>query len=179
MLQAFINLDLKQMFMPDLPFLEIILRGTLVYLGLFTLIRVVLKREAGTVGIADLLMIVLIADAAQNAMAAEYHSITMGLVLVATLVFWNYTLDWLEYNFRWFQRLIEPAPLLLVQEGHILKRNMRQELITEEELLSELRKQGVDDLRKVKAARMEQDGRISVIQTDKSGQRHPDKQRAR
>lgn len=179
MLQALINLHLKSIFMPDVPFWEIILRGTIVYLGLFTLIRVVLKREAGTVGIADLLMIVLIADAAQNAMAAEYHSITMGLVLVATLVFWNYTLDWLEYNFRWFRRLIEPAPLLLVKEGYMLKRNMRQELITEEELLSELRKQGVDDLHKVKAARIEQDGRISVIQIGKAEQRRSEKPQAR
>ena len=92
----------RQMFMPGMPVAEIILRGTLVYIGLITLIRVVLKREAGSVSVADLLMIVLIADAAQNAMANDYKSVTDGFILVATIVFWNFSFDWLGYRFRDF-----------------------------------------------------------------------------
>lgn len=74
MWQTLVDLNLRDLFLPDVSLLEIVVRGTLIYLGLF-----VLRREAGTVGIADLLMIVLIADAAQNGMAAEYHSLTAGL----------------------------------------------------------------------------------------------------
>jgi len=66
--------------MPGVPVAEIILRGTLVYIGLITLIRVVLKGEAGSVGVVDLLMIVLIADAAQNAVANDYKSVTDGFI---------------------------------------------------------------------------------------------------
>lgn len=156
-------LNWKQIFLPSLPLLEIVLRGTIVYLALFALLRFVLKREAGTVGITDLLVVVLIADAAQNAMAAEYHSITEGLVLVATLVFWSYTLDWLGYRFPQFRRLVHPPALPLVKEGRMLRRNMRHELITEEELMSQCRQQGVSDLGDVQAAYMEGDGHISVI----------------
>jgi len=79
MWQTLVDLNLRDLFLPDVSLLEIVVRGTLIYLGLFALIRFVLRREAGTVGIADLLMIVLMADAAQNGMAAEYHSLTAGL----------------------------------------------------------------------------------------------------
>jgi hypothetical protein len=60
---------------------------------------VTLKREAGGVGITDMLVIVLLADAAQNAMAGEYKSISDGLVLVSTIIFWSYALDWLGYRY--------------------------------------------------------------------------------
>jgi len=162
-------MDWHQIFVPSSSIPEIILRGTLMYLVLFTIIRVILKRTAGTVGIADLLMIVLIADAAQNGMADNYESVTEGIVLVSTLVFWNYALDWLSYRLPWFARLIEPEPLELVRNGRMLRRNMKQELLTPEELMSHLREHGVDDIKKVKCAFMEGDGQISVIERDKEG----------
>ncbi|MBX6316176.1 MAG: DUF421 domain-containing protein [Isosphaeraceae bacterium] len=147
----------------DIPLLEIFIRGSLVYLSLLVLLRIVLKRQSGMVGIQDLLVAVLIADAAQNAMAGDYHSIPDGILLVATILFWCYTLDWLGYRFPLIQRLLRPPPLPLVENGHLLRRNMRLELITEEELMSMLRQQGIEDLNEVKSACMEGDGRLSVI----------------
>jgi len=90
--------------------------------------RFVLKREAGAISLPDLLMTVLIADAAQNAMAAEYHSITEGFVLISTIIFWNYTLDWLGPRLPHIERLLQSPPLLLVKDGCLLHRNMRREL---------------------------------------------------
>lgn len=143
--------------------LEIIVRGSIVYLALFALLRIVLKREAGTVGIPDLLMIALIADASQNAMSAQYRSVTDGPILVGTIVFWNYALDWLVFHFPRFRGLIEPPPLLLVKDGRLLRANMRQELVTQDELMSLLREQGIERLADVKEARMESDGRVSFV----------------
>lgn len=157
-------MDWHSMFAQDTPLLEIIVRGSAVYVSLFVLLRVVLKREAGQVAITDILVIVLIADAAQNAMAANYKSITDGVALVAVLVFWAFFLDWLAYRVPWFERLIKPPRLALVRSGRMLRKNMHQELITEDELRSQLRLQGVDDLASVEAAYVEHDGRISVIQ---------------
>jgi len=156
-------IDWQTAFLPTVPTAEIILRGTIVYLAIFGMMRFVLKREGGNVGLADLLMTVLVADAAQNAMAAEYKSVTDGLILVGTIVFWNYALDWLTFTFPRFRRILEPDPLKLVENGRMLRRNMRRELISAEELLSHVREAGVDDLSKVKSAFMEGDGRISVI----------------
>ncbi len=72
-----------------------------------------LRRQAGTISISDFLVIVLIADAAQNAMGSQYQSIKEGLILVTTIVFWDYFLDWLGYKFPFFDRLLRPSPLLL------------------------------------------------------------------
>jgi len=95
--------------MPSLHIGEIILRGTIVYLFLFVLLRI-LRRGAEAIGISDLLVVVLIADAAQNAMASEYKSITEGLILVTTIVFWDYFLDWLGYRFPAVRPLLRPTP---------------------------------------------------------------------
>src|SRR4029453_2598094 len=141
-MQTFFGIDWQHLLVPALPLAELILRGSLIYLGIFALMRFVLKREAGTIGLPDLLMTVLIADAAQNAMASEYHSITAGAVLIATIVFWNYALDWLSHRFPPGERLLPPPPLLLVKDGRLLRRHMRHELVTEEELMSHLRQQG-------------------------------------
>ena len=157
-------MDWKTIFLPDTPLLEIFLRGSIMYLTLFALLRIMLKRQTGTLGMSDLLLITLIADASQNAMAGEYKSISDGVVLVATIIFWNYALDWLSFKFEWFGRLIEPPPLALIKNGRLLRRNMRQELIKEDELMMELREQGLEDVSKVKLAYIESDGRISVIQ---------------
>jgi uncharacterized membrane protein YcaP (DUF421 family) len=159
--------------------LEIVLRGTIVYLSLFLMLRIVFKREAGALAMTDLLVIVLVADAAQNAMSAEYESITEGLVLVGTIVFWSLTLDWAGYRVPWIHRLVHPPPLELVRDGKMMRQNMKKELITEEELMSQIRQQGVDDVAEVKQAFIEGDGHVSVV-TRKPGEarRKPGQQEA-
>ena len=129
----------------------------------------ILKRQSGPTGVTDLLVIVLIADAAQNGMADDYKSVPSGLLLVATIVGWSFVLDWLASRFPRAARFIHPRPLPLVKDGAMLRRNMRRELITEEELRSQLRQQGIDDMSRVEAVYMEGDGQFSVI----DGRHHP------
>jgi len=161
-MEGVLQIDFRSIFVPSLHLAEVVLRGTIVYLFLFIILRV-LRREAGAVSIADLLVVVLIADAAQNAMASEYKSITEGAVLIGTIASWDYFLDWMGYRFPWFHRLVTPAPLPLIRDGRIMKKHLRQELITEEELLSQLRQQGVQNLAEVKRCYLEGDGHFSVI----------------
>lgn len=158
--------DWRAVFEPGTPILEMVVRGTIVYLTLFVLLRVVLKRQSAGFGVTDLLVIVLIADAAQNAMSANYQSLPDGLVLVATIVFWAFALDWLSFHVRWVRRLTTPAVLPLVKDGRLLRENLRNELIMEDEVRSQLRLHGVDDLAEVKRATMESDGGISVVRAD-------------
>src|SRR5215216_774407 len=134
-----LHIDWQSIFLPDTPLLEIFLRGSIMYIALFTMLRIILKRQAGTLGMTDLLLITLLADAAQNAMAGEYKSIPDGIVLVGTIIFWNYAFDWLSYKSEWFGRLIEQPPLPLIKDGKLLRKNMRRELITEDELMMQLR----------------------------------------
>ena len=94
--------------------LELIVRGTATYWFIFLLFRVLLRRSVGAIGIADVLLLVLIADAAQNAMAGEYKSITDGAILVTTIIGWNVLFDWLAYRFPRIGKLVEPRALPLV-----------------------------------------------------------------
>lgn len=171
-MDLFGEIDWGGLFIPTTPLLETFVRGTLVYLSLFALLRVLTKRESSSVGVTDLLVLVLLADAAQNAMSGDYSSITDGVLLVAVIVFWSYFLDWLGYRYSIFDRLIKPSKLLLVKNGRMLKRNMGKELITEEELMSEVRKQGLKNLADIEEAYMEPNGTISII--GKKRQTKPD-----
>jgi uncharacterized membrane protein YcaP (DUF421 family) len=158
-----LGIDWKQFFIPTVPLIEIFIRGTVVYLALFILLRFVLKRVSGAYAVTDLLMIVLIADAAQNAMASDYTSITDGLFLVSTIIFWNYLLNLLGFLFPSIQRFVRPPAIPLYQGGKFLYRNMRHELITEDEIVSQMRKQGIKEMKDVKEIFMEGDGNISIV----------------
>ncbi|WP_220810222.1 DUF421 domain-containing protein [Noviherbaspirillum aridicola] len=160
------QLDWKELFQLSLSPLEIIVRGTMIYWFLFVLFRFVIRRDVGSVGIADVLLLVIVADAAQNGMSGEYKSISDGMLLVSVLIGWNYLFDWLSYHSPFFRRLAEPRPLVLVRDGRILYRNMRRELITEDELWRRLRQNGVESLDQVRYACMETDGQISVIRRE-------------
>lgn len=85
---------------------------------------------------------------------------------MGTIVFWSYALNWLGYQFPPIRHLIRPRPLRLILDGRPLPQNLRREIITEAELLSQLRLQGCNDLVMVKEAYMESDGRISVVRRD-------------
>src|SRR5688572_10258337 len=158
-------IEWREVFVPSGNPLELVVRGTLMYFAILAAFRV-LRREAGSVAIADLLVIVLVADAAQNAMAAEYKSLTEGLVLVGTIFAWDYVLDWAAFRSPAVRRIVQPPPLLLVKDGQLQRRNLRQEMITADELRTLLREHGVDDFSKVKRCCLESDGQVSVIQQD-------------
>jgi len=162
MLFLAVAIDWHAMFIPSISLVEIFLRGTCIYLTIFVVFRL-LPREAASFGISDLLVVVLIADAAQNAMASEYKSITEGLVLVLTIVFWDFLIDWLGEQYPAIRPWLRPPPLLLIDNGRIIQKNLHREMITADELLGQLREQGVESADQVKTCYVESDGRISVI----------------
>ena len=156
------EINWSDMWVPTLSLFEVFVRGSVVYLALFLYFRL-LRREAGGIGITDVLVIVLVADAVQNAMANEYKSVTEGLALVATIGFWDYLLDWLSYKYAAFARFVRPPPVLLISNGSLMRQNMKKEMITEQELISQLREQGIEDPRQVRRCYLEGDGRLSVL----------------
>jgi uncharacterized membrane protein YcaP (DUF421 family) len=163
------SLDWGEIFGISTSPLELIIRGTVMYLFLFLLFRVVVRRRVGAVGMADILVMVIIADAAQNGMSGEYRSVTEGAILVSTIIAWNYVIDWLNYRVPALQEWLEAPPLLLVQNGRVLHRNLKHEFVTEEELKSKLREKGVKELSEVAQAHMESDGTVSVIKRQARG----------
>ena len=165
-----LGVNWKTVLVPDAPLLEIFVRGTILYLALFALLRFVRRRQTGGMSVSDLLVVVLLADASQDAMAGEHRAVPDGLLLVAVIVGWDMLLDWAAFHYPRFEWIVRPPKLQLVADGKPLWRNMAKEFVTMAELQSALREQGIDDLAKVKAAYMEPTGRISVIAAD--GARH-------
>jgi uncharacterized membrane protein YcaP (DUF421 family) len=157
------NADWKLLFVPDTPLIQLFVRGTVMYIVIFFFVRIIPNRQMGGVGMNDLLLIVLVASAATNALAGDHKSITSGIVLVATIILWSYVFNWIGHRFPMFHRLFHPPPKTLIKDGEIQHDNMQKELVTEEELTGKLRRQGLTKVEDVEEARVETDGQISVV----------------
>lgn len=101
-------------------------------------------------------------------MIGSATSATDGKVLITTLVFWSYMLDFMSFQFTILQRFTAAPRLCLVRDGKLLRRNMRREFITDEELNAKIRHEGVDDLATIKRMYLEADGEMSLIRNDES-----------
>ena len=161
-----IEVDWETMFIPSSSVAEMIVRGTITYWFCFLYIRF-FRRSSGQLNISDVLLITMISDAAQNAMAGTYESVTEGAVLVGVLVFWDYALNWLGYRSVLFERLNSPEPALLIKDGVLQKQTMKRELMSEGELMDMLRQNGVDDPADVKLCYLEGSGNVSVVEKNK------------
>lgn len=158
--------DWTAMFSPELSLREVMLRGTIMYLFLFLVMRFLLKREGGAVNIADLLVVVAVVDGAQPAFTGEAQSITESAVFVLTILFWSWVLNWASFRFRFLKFLTSAPPLVLVTDGKLNRANMRRALMSREELMQQLREEGIEDLDKAHHVIMEGDGEISVIKKE-------------
>jgi len=144
------------------PF-ELFIRGSLMYWFIFVALRIAGRRDLGSLGMSSILLMVLIAEGAANAMSAEYKSVAEGMVLVGTLFFWSICIDRVAYFFPITRPLLSPERICLVRNGVLQRRSMRREYITEQELMAELRLQGVNELAQVRRAYIEETGAVSVL----------------
>lgn len=164
-MEKFFEIDWQTIFVPTESVLEIIIRGTIMYLAIFTLLRI-FRRQAGSFSIADLIVIVIIADAAQNGMAGDSKSVTESLILICTIIFWDYFLDWLGFKSKFFRKVLEPEKLKIIENGRFLRENMKRELITTDELQSQMREQGIEEVGEIEAGYLESDGHFSFIKKE-------------
>lgn len=144
----------------------IVLRTVVVYLVLLVLLRVAGKRELGQMTPFDLVVLLVISNAVQNAMVGPDSSLTGGLLAASVLVLVNWIVDRFALRSAWARRYLVGHPTLLVHDGSFVPMNLRREGITEDEVLQALREHGVDDLDAVKSAVLEVDGTISVVPSD-------------
>lgn len=151
------------LFVVETPLLELVVRGSVLYLAILVLMRLLPRRTGGELATMDLIFLLLIAESASNAFG-DYRSVTEGLILVLVLVSWNFGMNAASYRFRCIERLVSAPPIQVVRDGKMLRRNMRREFLTEEELMSALRQQGIASLEQVKAAYVEGEGPITFVQ---------------
>jgi len=156
------DVDWSRLFVPSGSLAEILVRGTVIYLVLFLVMRFLPRRTLAQTSASDILIIVLIADAVQNGMGGEYHSITEGLALAAVIFGWTLVIDWLDQRFpHW--HLSSGKELVLIEDGKFVRENLDRQLITEDEILAQLRLHGLDSPRQVRRAFIEGDGHFSLL----------------
>jgi uncharacterized membrane protein YcaP (DUF421 family) len=114
-------------------------------------------------GITDFLFVVLLGDASQNGMIGNATSTSDAVVLISTLVFWNFAIDWATSRFVTLERLLLPRRMVLVHNGVKNRRNLRREFISDEELMGKVRSHEIDSLNDVKWVYLESDGELTVI----------------
>ncbi|GIJ23076.1 DUF421 domain-containing protein [Micromonospora lutea] len=165
--------DWGAMFTPTVPLLEIFIRGTVTFLSVLLLMRLTGQREAGGLGITDVLLVVLVAQAAASGLVGETSSIVDGILLVATIVGWSVALDAASYRWPHLARLIKPHPRILINNGRLNRRLMHREFMTRQEVLSQLRLHGIEELSEVQRAYLEPNGMISVVRRNQDAVDEP------
>ena len=146
--------------------LDIIVRTAIVYGALIVLLRLAGKRQVGQLSILDLVTLLVISDAVQNAMVGENATLVGGLVAAATLVTLDRTLHWLRDRLPWFRKVVEGEPRLLIRHGLALRKALAEEGVELDELEKAVREHGLLRIDQVKLAVLETDGQISIIPED-------------
>ena len=146
--------------------LEVALRTTIVYLALVIGIRLTGQRQLGQMSTFDLVLLLIIANAVQNAMVGPDTSVAGGLVAAGVLLFWHQVINRLRRSSRQFARLIAGEGVMLIKDGEILQEHVRHAGVTAEELLQSLREHGVATVAEVRLGVLEPDGSVSVIRYD-------------
>jgi uncharacterized membrane protein YcaP (DUF421 family) len=151
------------MFQLDTSILDIILRTALVYIALLVGLRIAGKREIGQMNVFDLVVLLLIANAVQNAMVGADTSLTGGVVAAFTLLGLNAVVAQLRLRWPGLRKWVEGTPTLLVLRGEVIREHLKREGLDQETLEAALREHGVANVSDVEMAVLEIDGSISVV----------------
>lgn len=166
-------LDWAEVFRLRVPVGETLLRGTVMFLAIYAITRVVGKREAGAHSLTDLLVLVLVASAAAPGLAGDAKGVLDSLLLVATIFAWSVAIDAAAYRWPVLLPLLKSRAVPLIRDGKINERALRREFMQVEELMAELRLRGVTDVKDVARAYLEQNGMVSVIRADRAAPDDP------
>lgn len=150
------------MFELTTPWWELILRASIVYVALITLVRMTGKRQIGQLSPFDLILLLILSESVQNAITDDEHSITGGLILAATLVGLNYLVGIITFKSEKAERVIQGHPEILVRNGKVIEAVATKAKISKSELESALREAGFFRVEDVKMAILEDNGRVSA-----------------
>jgi len=159
------------MFDLDVNGWSIVARTLIVYGALLAGLRLAGKRELGQMTPFDLVVILLIANAVQNAMVGPDTSVTGGLIAAGVLVTVNYGVASARERLPLLRRAVEGTPTLLINDGRFVPEHLRREGLEEDEVLMAIREHGVADVKDVRMAVLETDGSISIVPVDAGAMR--------
>jgi uncharacterized membrane protein YcaP (DUF421 family) len=151
------------------PWWELIARAVFVYLFLLVLLRLTAKRQVGQLAPFDLVLLLILSNAVQNAMNGGDNSYTAGVLSAGTLVFVNGLVGYATFRSKWLEGLIEGRPMVLIHNGKVFESVLKSQRLTHHELLAALRRGGCTCPEQVHVAILENNGQISVVPKGAAG----------
>jgi uncharacterized membrane protein YcaP (DUF421 family) len=151
------------------PFWELMARGVITYLFLLVLLRVTGKRQIGQLSPFDLVLLLVLSNAVQNAMNGGDNSVTAGLILAGTLVAANGLVGWLTFKNKKIERIVEGRPEVLIHNGKLYEDVLKRDNLTTHDLNAALREAGCAAAEDVHYAVLETNGKISVVARQHNG----------
>jgi uncharacterized membrane protein YcaP (DUF421 family) len=154
---------LNDLLVPDISVIEKVVRSIIVYVFLVLILRIGGRRQLAQMNAFDLVVLLTLSNTVQNAIIGSDNSVTGGLIGATVLVLANVCVVRFLYGHEQLDRRIEGEPVWLVRDGHILEENLRRELITFDELLSAVHRQGVASIEECESVILETGGTITVL----------------
>lgn len=155
------------MFMPGLPIIDKILRATIVYFFLVVALKLAGRRELAQLNAFDLVVLLTVANAVQDAIIGKDNSISGGLIGASTLLVVDYLVVRLLYEYSKGHRKIGPSGEVLIENGRVVHATMKKELITMDELSEAANRQGFESLDNVQRATLNPDGSFAFVKKQK------------
>ncbi|PZU27946.1 MAG: hypothetical protein DI584_07430 [Stenotrophomonas sp.] len=154
---------MSDLFALAMPWWEFILRAVIVYVVVLVMVRVAGKRTLGQFTPFDMLLLVLLGNAVQNALLGPDTSLGGGLLLAATLIALNYIVGWITTRSALMEQVIEGEPVVLARHGHVLQKVLQRELVSKADFAKAMRDAGCDEVDEVDLALLETNGHITII----------------
>jgi uncharacterized membrane protein YcaP (DUF421 family) len=146
--------------------MDLVVRTIVVFVFLMVLMRVIGRRELSSLQPFDLILLIVLGDAVQQSLTQDDYSLTGGLLVVGTFAVLQVFVSWLGYRFPKARPILEGDPLIVVQDGEPIERNLKRERLTLGELAEAARQEGIEHLADVKWAVLETTGKISFIKKE-------------
>jgi uncharacterized membrane protein YcaP (DUF421 family) len=143
--------------------MDLVLRAAVIFCFVLVLTRVIGKRELSSLQPFDLILLIVLGDALQQGLTQDDYSLTGAVLVVGTIAVLQVAVSWISYRFPRTRAVLEGEPLIIVQDGEVIDRNLKRERLTVEEIAEEARKQQIAHLSDVKYAILETSGTISFI----------------
>jgi uncharacterized membrane protein YcaP (DUF421 family) len=138
------------------------LRASFVYFFLLLVVRVLGKREIGNTSAFDLIVALILGEVVDEIIYGDV-TILQGVIAIVVVAIWHLINSWASFKSEFIDRLTGAPPTVMVKSGQIQRKNLAKERLNEDELFSELRMMGVEDVKEVKQATLEPNGTISVL----------------
>jgi uncharacterized membrane protein YcaP (DUF421 family) len=143
--------------------MDLVFRAAVVFAFVFLVTRIVGRRQLSQLEPFDLILLVVIGDLVQQGVTQSDESVTGALIVISTIALLSVAVSWVSFRWRKIRLVTEGEPIVLVQNGQLIERNMRRERITREDIEEEARQQQITSLADLRWAILEDDGRISCI----------------